>query len=322
MLLTTILVTMGAFAALIAFAVLPVPGKILTVAQAAYRESVRQPLFWLLVFLAGLFMFINVFLPYFTFGEDLKMAKSLQLDSILLVTLILAVLSACISVAEEIEARTAITVLSKPISRRAFLIGKFLGILVAALLMAGILTVWLGVTSSWRADMESDAANPRPIPDEVIAVEAAMVRYPVGLTQGVRYVLLVFAEIHALAPGIVANLCKVMILTSVAVALATRLPMVVNLVVCLMLFFLGGLAHVLVVQSDPKEGGNELVHVMANILSTLLPGFNYFDVAPALVNDIEVPWRGYVDQAAIHAVIYTTIALLFGLILFEDRDVA
>jgi ABC-type Na+ efflux pump permease subunit len=322
MLLTIIIAIIVVFAALIYFAVAQVPGKALTIAQAAYRESVRQPLFWLLVIVAAFFMLFNIWIPYFTFGEDLKMAKGLQLDSILLVTLILSVFSACISVSEEIEARTAITVLSKPMSRRQFLVGKFLGIFIAAFLMAAILSIWLGITTSWRADLEADAASPRPIPSEVIAADESMAGFPVGIRQAVRYVLMVVSEIQALAPGIVCNLCQVMILTAVAVALATRLPLVVNLVICLMLFFVGRLAHVLVEQSDPNKGGNQLVHVMAQIFATLLPGFNYFDVAPALVNDIDVPWAGYVDQAAIHAVAYTAIALLFGLILFEDRDVA
>ena len=38
--------------------------------------------------------------------------------------------------------------------------------------------------------------------------------------------------------------------------------------------------------------------------------------------DVAVPWAGYVLPAVFHGLIYTTIALVFGLILFEDRDLA
>src|SRR5262249_23756457 len=39
------------------------------VALAAFREGVRQWLFWLIAVGAAFFMFVSVFLPYFTFGE-------------------------------------------------------------------------------------------------------------------------------------------------------------------------------------------------------------------------------------------------------------
>src|SRR6202022_2708149 len=49
--------------------------------------------------------------------------------------LLLALLTASSSVAEEIEGKTAITLLSKPINRRQFIVGKFLGIEMAVLVL-------------------------------------------------------------------------------------------------------------------------------------------------------------------------------------------
>ena len=55
------------------------------VAFAAFREGVRQPMFWVLfaVRLAGPDGFAVV--PYFTFGEDHVMVKDLGYDTIMLV---------------------------------------------------------------------------------------------------------------------------------------------------------------------------------------------------------------------------------------------
>src|SRR5262249_54176881 len=47
------------------------------IALAAFREGVRQWLFWLILGGAAMFMFVSVFLPYFTFGEDYLMMKQL-----------------------------------------------------------------------------------------------------------------------------------------------------------------------------------------------------------------------------------------------------
>jgi hypothetical protein len=312
MLWVTVAVTFLLAAWFIYFSFGQVPGKTLTVAQAAYRQTIRQPLFWFLLAIALLIMFFLVFLPYFTLGEDLKMMKALDLDTILFATLVLSVFTASVSISEEIEGRTAITLLSKPMSRRQYLVGKYVGILTAALLMALVLSVFMGRMIEWKIDL--DKLERPGDPPEIAAMERSV---PSGLALVLRPILRVFAELQHMAPGVVMNCFQVAIVTAVAVALATRLPMLVNLVVCVVIFAVGRLTHVLEAQAE-----NPLVKFVAQIFATLLPGFNYYDVGPAIVNDVEVPWGGYVAHAAIHGLIYISIALFFGLVLFEDRDLA
>ena len=112
------------------------------VALAAFREGVRQPMFWLILAFAVGLMLISPFLPYFTFGEDFKMVREIGYDITMLAGVLFAVLAASLSISEEIEGRTAITVMSKPVSRRQFLLGKYIGILMAGLLMISLLG-WL-----------------------------------------------------------------------------------------------------------------------------------------------------------------------------------
>src|SRR5947209_3790458 len=111
------------------------------VALAAFREGVRQPMYWLISIVAVGVLVISPFLPYFTFGEDFKMVSQLGFDIIMLSAVVFSVLAASMSISEEIEGRTAITLMSKPVSRRQFLLGKFFGILLAALLMTGLIGV-------------------------------------------------------------------------------------------------------------------------------------------------------------------------------------
>src|SRR5262249_7125597 len=104
-----------------------------TVAMAAFREGYRQPLFWLIAAVVMIALFISMVIPYFTFGEDFRMMKQLSFDMIKLSTMGFAVIAAAVSVSEEIEGRTAVTLMSKPVTRRQFLLGKYFGILLAAL---------------------------------------------------------------------------------------------------------------------------------------------------------------------------------------------
>jgi ABC-type transport system involved in multi-copper enzyme maturation permease subunit len=288
------------------------------VAVAAFREGVRQPTFLFLTVVALIFMFVMPYIPYFTFGEDLKMVRELGYDVIMLFGAIFAVLTASISISEEIEGRTAITLMSKPVSRRQFLLGKFTGILLASLFMTGILSIAYFFLLWYKPVYDRDVVTA-----PVTAVYYANLVHadPVGtnLITGIGWW---FVDAAAASPGLILGFCQVMVLLAIAVALATRLPMVVNLVVCLVVFFLGHLAPVLVQASQSRMA---LVQFMARFFEFALPSLEMFNIGPALTRDTPPPlgdFSIYVGSVAGYAVLYTSIALIFGLILFEDRDLA
>lgn len=323
------LVTFGVFvllfALLIYMAVGALPTKMMAVAQAAYKETIRQPLFWFLLIFMIFVMALSIFLPYYTFGEDLKMLKELQLSGILLPPLILTLFTAAISVSEEIEGRTAVTLLSKPVARRDFLIGKYVGIMAAALLMILILTVFMGWSINIKIDYERLLEDMSSKPEEMgyltslNNVRYVASKFPDLIQEGVVYFLRIFMVIELLSAGPFCHFCQVAIMTAIAVALATRLPFVLNLFICLGIFFIGNLVPVL----KNQAGDIALVKFVAELFGFLLPSLNIFKIESALASGIiYIPWDMYILQVGIHALIYVVIALLIGLLLFEDRDVA
>src|SRR5262249_17977435 len=52
------------------------------IALAAFREGVRQPMFWLLFGVAFVAMSVSPLIPYFTFGEDHLVVKEIGIDTI------------------------------------------------------------------------------------------------------------------------------------------------------------------------------------------------------------------------------------------------
>jgi hypothetical protein len=300
------------------------------VALAAFREAVRQPMYWLIFGVFALFMFGLTFLPLFTFGEDLIMMKELDYDVIMMATLLFGVLAAGITIHEEIEGRTAITLMSKPVSRRQFLLGKFAGILLSALVM----TLSLGWFFYWFLLLKR--VLPGEMLDPVTRPEVTERLQNWGLTgEGLSFgrgIAFWFVDVWENAPGLVFSFSKVMVLLSVAVALATRLPLIINLVACGVVYLLGNLTPVVVqaasvreqVDSSPSEVTQILLFV-AKLFDTLLPRLDYFSLDQALLNEASppsLPFNLYVGSVFLYAVLYTTIVLLFGLILFEDRDLA
>ena len=88
-----------------------------------------------------------------------------------------------------------------------------------------------------------------------------------------------WAQVLQVLPGLALGFFEVTVLTSVSVAISTRLPMLVNLVVCISIFFLGHLTPILV---DVTGNGNtnELVHFMAQLFAFALPELEFFNAEP------------------------------------------
>jgi hypothetical protein len=311
------------------------------VALSSFRGGVREPMFWLLTLLACFFMLVSIILPYYTFGEDYHMVKQLGYDTIMLAAVLFGALAASQSISEEIEGRTAITVMSKPVSRRQFMMGKYAGLLLAALFMFGMLAVAfegvLMVKHWWeklepltqKLVKESQAEQARigvvPTPAWVITTLEAW-NLPSQASDVLRGLGQWTAHSADTLPALALCFSQVMVLVALAVALATRLPMVVNLVTVLVVYIAAHMTPVLIARSESEEGWTRrLLGFVAQVFNTILPDLRSFTMDPALLGDAPPPpaqFLQYVGSVTLYGVVYTAIVLLFGLILFEDKDLA
>ena len=273
--------------------------KSMTIALTTAKEAIRQPAFFVLAFIAFASLVVSIFVPYFTFNEDIKMYKDTGLTTISFACLLLALLTSSSTVAEEIEGKTAVTLLSKPINRRQFIFGKFVGIELGVLALYAILgTIFaFGVWFKTAYDLREAGGN----------LENLMARG---------------SHVRQILPGLALGFFEVTVLTAVSVAISTRLPMLVNLVVCISVFFLGHLTPVLVEATAAGQRSNELVRFMANLFAFILPSLEYFNASPAIATGQLISWGGYVVPALVYCMMYSGAALLFAFLLFENRDVA
>src|SRR4029079_10542419 len=180
------------------------PG-ISTIALATSKEAVAQPIYVLSLVIGFCLLALYIIIPYNTFGEDVKMYKDSSLMTIMVLAFLVAVWTASVSVADEIEGRTAVTLLSKPISRRQFVIGKFFGIVWPLVLMFIILGLVLMIAFNYKVVYDSrETANPEPTWQQCYAVMMGTV------------------------PGLVLAFLESFVLTAISVAISTRLPMLPN----------------------------------------------------------------------------------------------
>ncbi|HVW38238.1 MAG TPA: hypothetical protein VHB99_13075 [Pirellulales bacterium] len=269
--------------------------KVAAIARTTAKEAFAQPLFWVELSLGAAMLLLFTVIPYNTFGEDIKMHKDSGLTLIMLLSIGLAVWTASVSIADELEGRTALTLLSKPIGRRQFVFGKFLGVLVPAFVMFVLLSTLYLETVDYKLSYDArETANSAPTNEQ-----------------------LKFEILMSLPPLILAFL-ETTVLASIAIAISTRWPMLPNLMTCFAIYVLGHLTP-LIVQSS--IGQFKLVTFVGRLLATLLPMLDAFKSDAAIAADRVIPLQ-YLGAATAYTLLYGTIAMLLALLLFEDRDLA
>lgn len=130
--------------------------SIATIAGGVFRESVRDRVGYGLVFFAVLLIASSFLLAQLTAGQDVKIIKDLGLASASAIGLFIAVFFGIGLVTKEVERRSIYSLLSKPVTRTQFIIGKYFGLVLTLLINLSIMAVaFYGVL--WYLDWTSDA---------------------------------------------------------------------------------------------------------------------------------------------------------------------
>jgi hypothetical protein len=186
-------------------------------------------------------------------------------------------------------------VLSKPVSRRSFILGKYTGIMLAVLVLFVILAAVLLVVISYKPIYDA-RENTRGATTWQEGLEEVMTTVPV--------LGLYFMETMAIG--------------AVAVALATRLPLLANFITCFVIYVIGNLTSPLVAST---EGNNELVGFVGKLIAVVVPNLNVFNVQSAVDAGNPIPLI-YLAAAFNYLVCFAIAVWMLAMLLFEDRDLA
>jgi ABC-type transport system involved in multi-copper enzyme maturation permease subunit len=269
--------------------------KVAAIALSAAKSELSQPLPVILMAIVALAILLFVFLPFHTFGEDIKLLKDCGVTLILVAATFQAVWSASTSVNDEIEGRTALTLLSKPIHRRSFIIGKILGVVWIVMLMFLVL-----------GSIELLAVAYKPI------VESRESSTDAPTWQ------MCHLEMFQTIPGLALAFFQATVLGAFAVALGTRFSLIANFSICFSIYLLGHLTPTIV---ESAAGGLPLVEFFSQLISAIVPNLSHFSMEAAIDADVGIPWT-VIASVLVYTTIYGIAATLIGLLLFEDRDLA
>ena len=116
--------------------------RIWAIASNTFREAIRDRILYLLLVFALLFMGFSQILSLLTVGGEEKIIKDVGLACISLFGVLTSVFIGVALVSKEIERRTIYTIVSKPIHRYEFLLGKYFGLVLTLFVNTSVMTAW------------------------------------------------------------------------------------------------------------------------------------------------------------------------------------
>jgi ABC-type transport system involved in multi-copper enzyme maturation permease subunit len=108
--------------------------RIWAIATNTLREAVRNRLLYALLFFAILLILSGILLSTLSYVDSERILQDIGFGAIRLFGVAIAIFVGVGLIYKEVDRRTVYTILSKPISRAEFLLGKFVGL---------VLTIWM-----------------------------------------------------------------------------------------------------------------------------------------------------------------------------------
>ena len=102
--------------------------QMLAIAKNTFREAIRDRILYGFLFFAVLLILFSVVLGQLSFNQQIRCTLDVGLAGISFFSVLIAIFLGITLLHKEIEKRTIYTVLSKPVSRATYLLGKFLGL--------------------------------------------------------------------------------------------------------------------------------------------------------------------------------------------------
>jgi len=275
--------------------------RVLAVAGNTFLEAVRQKVFAVLL-LFGLVMVGGAnYFTEFSYQEQFKFLKDLGYASIGLTGLLIGLLGAAQLIPGEIERRTILTALCRPLRRWEFIWGKYLGLLFLLFVMVGIMSVAVGGVLQWKEGQLLALEGSDPAVADLIRAEARDPR----MLQAVLLVWVKLAVVAAMA---------VFFST-----IATSTTFVVAMT--LMVYLIGHLQSVAREQwTESGETKQWLVKFFLAAVSLLIPDFNLYNLIDEIVAGNAVHWRSTLEVTG-YSVVYIFILLVAASLTFEGRDI-
>lgn len=280
-------------------------------ARATHGWIVRMPVYYVTLGLLGLLILASPLLTLFEYNREEAVVREMGMASLTLWGFLAALLVSGPIVTQELEDRTALTLLTKPVGRGGFLMGKYLGILLAMAQGVLLLGLLLFFTYWWNFGLEGMESY--AFQKELIDGKSTVGDYLWKFFSGDGLLLV---------QGILLSGLQVALLTGAVTVLAAFFPLAVSSSCSVFVYLLSNMTGYLrqaASHADPSTS-YDLLEWGGRLLYYLLPNLGYLNLQHAFAEGSPVAGT-YLLMALIYTGLYLSLLMTASCALFARREI-
>jgi ABC-type transport system involved in multi-copper enzyme maturation permease subunit len=258
------------------------------IAKITVSEARRRRVIQAVLMLAILILLSMTFFSYLSPSEQSRMLISGGLAAITVFGILLAIFVAAFLIPQEIENRTVYAILSKPVRRFEFVLGKYIGALIILAAIVAIMTAVLVVVLVIQDHMVQDLADSAFDPNLKGVVFAAFMNY-----------------------------CAIAVLTALIILISAISSTTMTVVSAFILWALGSMQSLIHNLAEHAEGPTQYLLLL---LYNIVPKLENFDYRQEVANYLAYTY-GAAAGAVLHGIGYVIVVLALATIFFNDRQV-
>jgi ABC-type transport system involved in multi-copper enzyme maturation permease subunit len=258
--------------------------EIIAIARNTFREAIRDRILYGFLFFAVALILFSIVIGQLSYHEEVRTIIDIGLAGISLFSVLMAIFLGITLLHKEIEKRTLYTILSKPISRTTYMVGKFLGLAATMIFLIVLMAVvWIGVLTTQGG----------------------------GPTAGIFAALLLIT-------------CETIVVVSMALFFTSFSSPFLSGLFCLGVFFAGRNAEMITVLAQRKSMASSapFLEALSKVVPNLYlfyPSGKIVEGSWASVHT-QLVSSGYLVTALGYGAAYTVFFLLVSIVLLHRRD--
>jgi hypothetical protein len=281
--------------------------RIFAIGRNTFTELVRQKVFYFLLLFALLVIGNSAFVAKFSFQEEFQMLKDVALGAMSVFLSLLAILATAMLLPRDLEDRTIFTILSKPVPRYEYLMGKLLGVLIlltVSTLVMGFLFLMVLLLREQAVLTETQytlAGSPQELTAAIAEVKRAAFSWD-------------------LIPAMAILLVKGALLASLTLLISTFATSgIFAILMAASAYFIG---HLQVTAREYWLGGVGVhwwTRLFTALIALLFPDLQAFNLTDDIVAGVALPLGVFWQTVALGG-LYTVVYYAVACFLFENRE--
>ncbi len=287
------------------------PQRVWTMAMATVTQLIRMKILAFLVLFCLLAVGAGFAFSVINPEQQLSLLKSVTLGALQIFSIVIGVVSTALLLPKDLEDRTLYTILSKPVPRFDYLLGKLIGVLMliggGLIVMDAILSLILWMRQSLLFD---EAVNHLRM-EKMDSAEAVTQMREIVARQGLTW------NLHW---AVWAIFLKATVVTTVALLLSSIASSTLFTIVITFCVTIIGHGEALIREFffTPNLSGMT-GRAAALLLAAICPDLAQFDIVDSVVNGEIVPWSAVLNMTSL-AAIYVTVYMFITHLVFAEKE--